>query len=128
MARVLGISLMNGVATLATTFGGTFATNQAYGVGMNTKLYLFIPVIGNAIAMILIPYIGNLSDRIGRRPCMPLVGRPIDAIPLAGNVLEPTRASRESCLGSLRQAGSAGWRGWSIEGARHGVGTHSEWT
>ena len=70
MARVLGISLMNGVATLATTFGGTFATNQAYGVGMNTKLYLFIPVIGNAIAMILIPYIGNLSDRIGRRPCI----------------------------------------------------------
>ena len=70
MARVLGISLMNGVATLATTFGGTFATNAAYGVGMNTKLYLFIPVIGNAIAMILIPYIGNLSDRIGRRPCI----------------------------------------------------------
>jgi hypothetical protein len=45
MARVLGISLMNGVATLATTFGGTFAANAAYGVGMNTKLYLFIPVM-----------------------------------------------------------------------------------
>ena len=59
MARVLGISLMNGVATLATTFGGTFATNQAYGVGMNTKLYLFIPVIGNAIAMILIRISGT---------------------------------------------------------------------
>jgi hypothetical protein len=47
---------------------------------------------------------------------------------VAGNVLEPTRASHESCLGSLRQAGSVGWRGESMEGARHGVGTHSEWT
>jgi MFS family permease len=37
---------------------------------MNTRLYLFIPVIGNAIAMVLIPYIGSLSDRIGRRPCI----------------------------------------------------------
>jgi MFS family permease len=70
MIRVICIALMNGVATLATTFGGTFATNAAYGVGMNTKLYLFIPVIGNAIAMVLIPYIGSLSDRIGRRPCI----------------------------------------------------------
>ena len=68
MSRVVLMALMNVIATVATTFGATFATNQAYGVGMNTKLYLFIPVIGNAIAMILIPYIGALSDRIGRRP------------------------------------------------------------
>jgi len=39
------------------------------------------------------------------------VGRPIDVIPLAGRVLEPTRASHESCLGSLRQARSAGCMG-----------------
>ncbi len=68
MARVVCMALMNTIATVATTFGATFATNQAYGVGMSTKLYLFIPVIGNAIAMVLIPYLGALSDRIGRRP------------------------------------------------------------
>jgi MFS family permease len=68
MLRVVCMALMNAVATLATTFGASFATNQAYGVGMNTKLYLFIPVIGNAVAMILIPMVGNLCDRIGRRP------------------------------------------------------------
>jgi len=68
MSRVVAMALMNAVATLATTFGATYATNQAYGVGMDTKLYLFIPVIGNAVAMILIPFVGSLSDRIGRRP------------------------------------------------------------
>jgi MFS family permease len=68
MTRVVFMALMNSVAVLATTFGGAFATNAGYGVGMDTKLYLFIPVGANAVAMILIPYIGDLSDRIGRRP------------------------------------------------------------
>ena len=71
MLRVVAMALMNTVATIATTFGAAFATNQAYGVGMNTKLYLFIPVIGNATAMILIPMIGSYSDRVGRR--MPII-------------------------------------------------------
>ena len=31
-------------------------------------LYLWIPVLGNIVAVIVIPYVGNLSDRIGRRP------------------------------------------------------------
>jgi MFS family permease len=68
MGRVVAMALMNSVAVLATTFGAAFATNKAYGIGMDTKLYLFIPVIANAIAMVLIPYVGNLSDRYGRRP------------------------------------------------------------
>jgi MFS family permease len=29
---------------------------------------LWIPVIGNVLAVFIIPYVGNLSDRIGRRP------------------------------------------------------------
>jgi MFS family permease len=70
MLRVICMALMNSVAVLATTFAGAFATNAGYGVGMDTKLYLFIPVGANAVAMILIPYVGNLSDRIGRRPCI----------------------------------------------------------
>ena len=31
-------------------------------------MYLWIPVLGNILAVILIPYVGNLSDKIGRRP------------------------------------------------------------
>jgi MFS family permease len=30
-------------------------------------VYLWIPVLGNTVAVILIPFVGNLSDRIGRR-------------------------------------------------------------
>ena len=31
-------------------------------------VYLWIPVLGNILAVIVIPMVGNLSDRIGRRP------------------------------------------------------------
>ncbi len=31
-------------------------------------MYLWIPVIGNIVAVLVIPFVGNLSDRIGRRP------------------------------------------------------------
>jgi MFS family permease len=30
-------------------------------------VYLWIPVLGNTVAVLLIPLVGNLSDRIGRR-------------------------------------------------------------
>jgi MFS family permease len=35
---------------------------------LTTANYLWISVAGNVVAVILIPYVGNLSDRIGRRP------------------------------------------------------------
>ena len=37
---------------------------------MSTTLYLWIPIAANVVAIILIPYFGSLSDRIGRRPLM----------------------------------------------------------
>ena len=70
MLRVFCMSLMNVVPTTVNTFGATFATNQAYGNGFTTTTYLWISVIGNVVAVVLIPFVGNLSDRIGRRPCM----------------------------------------------------------
>ena len=33
-------------------------------------MYLWIPVLGNILAMLIIPIVGNLSDRIGRKPCV----------------------------------------------------------
>ena len=33
-------------------------------------MYLWIPVLGNIAAVIVIPIVGNLSDKIGRRPCI----------------------------------------------------------
>jgi MFS family permease len=68
MLRVICMSLMNAIPTAVTVFGATFATNAGYGVGLTTTNYLWISVVGNVVAVILIPFVGNLSDRIGRRP------------------------------------------------------------
>ena len=69
MLRVICMALMNAVPlTAVTVFGATYATNAAYGVGMSTTTYLWISVVGNVVAVILIPFVGNLTDRIGRRP------------------------------------------------------------
>jgi MFS family permease len=70
MARVSCMALMNVIGTVVVTFGTTFATNPSYGVGFSTTQYLLVSVFGNIVAVIIIPFVGNLSDKIGRRPCM----------------------------------------------------------
>jgi MFS family permease len=70
MLRVACMALMNAVPLAATVFGATYATSKSYGVGFSTTTYLWISVVGNAVAMVLIPFVGSLSDRIGRRPCI----------------------------------------------------------
>lgn len=67
MLRVVCMSLMNVIPVVATIFGAAYAVQPAYGVGMDRTIYLWIPVIGNIVAIIVIPFVGNLSDRIGRR-------------------------------------------------------------
>ena len=68
MLRVVCMALMNVVPVVATVFGGAYAVQAAYGIGFPKAVYLWIPVLGNIVAVVVIPYVGNLSDRIGRRP------------------------------------------------------------
>ena len=68
MFRVMLMALMNVIPTTVTAFGATFATNAAYGVGLTATNYLWISVSGNLVAVLLIPFVGNLSDKIGRKP------------------------------------------------------------
>ncbi|WP_286966130.1 MULTISPECIES: MFS transporter [Arsenicicoccus] len=68
MVRVMCMALMNVIPTVATIFGAAYAVQKSYGVGFDKDVYLWIPVIGNVVACILIPWVGSLSDRIGRRP------------------------------------------------------------
>jgi MFS family permease len=68
MLRVICMALMNAIPTATTIFGATYATNKAYGINISTTAYLWISLVGNAVAVVLIPFVGNLSDRIGRRP------------------------------------------------------------
>lgn len=70
MLRVVCMALMNVVPTVAATFGAVYATNPAYGINFPRDVYLWIPVLGNILAVLVIPFVGNLSDRIGRRPCI----------------------------------------------------------
>jgi MFS family permease len=68
MLRVVCMALMNVIPVVATIFGGAYAVQAAYGIGFQKDVYLWIPVLGNILAVLVIPFVGNLSDRIGRRP------------------------------------------------------------
>ena len=68
MLRVICMSLMNVVPVVATIFGAAYAVQEGYGIKFDKDVYLWIPVLGNIVAVIVIPFVGNLSDRIGRRP------------------------------------------------------------
>ena len=68
MLRVICMALMNVIPVVATIFGAAYAVQPSYGVGFSKSVYLWIPVVGNVVAVLVIPFVGNLSDRIGRRP------------------------------------------------------------
>lgn len=68
MLRVICMALMNTIPVVTTVFGAAYAVQSAYGIGFHKDVYLWIPVLGNILACAVIPFIGNLSDRIGRRP------------------------------------------------------------
>src|ERR1700732_4585667 len=68
MLRVVCMSLMNVIPVVASIFGAAYAVQAAYGIGFEKDIYLWIPVLGNILAVLVIPYVGNLSDKIGRRP------------------------------------------------------------
>jgi MFS family permease len=68
MLRVVCMALMNVIPVVATIFGAAYAVQPAYGIGFAKEVYLWIPVVGNIIAVLVIPFVGGLSDRIGRRP------------------------------------------------------------
>jgi MFS family permease len=68
MLRVVVMSLMNVIPVVTTVFGAAYAVQEGYGIGFDTSVYLWIPVLGNVVAVIVIPFVGKISDRIGRRP------------------------------------------------------------
>ena len=68
MLRVICMALMNVIPVVATIFGGAYAVQAAYGIRFPSAVYLWIPVLGNILAVVVIPLVGNLSDVIGRRP------------------------------------------------------------
>jgi MFS family permease len=68
MLRVVCMALMNVIPVVTTIFGAAYAVQPGYGIKMREDVYLWIPILGNCIAVLVIPFVGQLSDRIGRRP------------------------------------------------------------
>src|SRR3954447_276628 len=68
IVRVACMALMNVIPVVATIFGAAYAVQPGYGIGFPKDIYLWIPVLGNILAVLVIPFVGNLSDKIGRRP------------------------------------------------------------
>ncbi|HSU71489.1 MAG TPA: MFS transporter [Micrococcaceae bacterium] len=68
--RAICMGLANVIGVTVVVFGAAYATQPAYGIKMSPATYLWMPVVANVVAIILIPFFGKLSDRIGRRPLM----------------------------------------------------------
>jgi MFS family permease len=68
MVRVACMALMNVIPVVTSIFGAAYAIQPGYGIGLPDDVYLWIPVLGNCVAVLVIPFAGQLSDRIGRRP------------------------------------------------------------
>jgi MFS family permease len=68
MLRLMCMSLMAVIPVVTSIFGAVYAVQPAYGNNFSKSVYLWIPVLGNVAAVMVIPFIGRLSDRIGRRP------------------------------------------------------------
>jgi MFS family permease len=68
MAHVICMALMNSIPVVTTIFGAAYAVQPGYRIGFHRDVYLWIPVLGNIVAVFVIPFVGNLSDKIGRRP------------------------------------------------------------
>jgi len=68
MLRVICMALMNVIPVVTTIFGAAYAVQPGYGINFPKDVYLWIPVVGNIVAVVVIPIVGNLSDKIGRKP------------------------------------------------------------
>jgi MFS family permease len=68
MLRVVCMALMNVIPVVTSIFGAAYAVQPGYGIGFEKDIYLWIPILGNCLAVIVIPFVGNLTDKIGRKP------------------------------------------------------------
>src|SRR5438309_9889381 len=83
MLRVICMALMNVIPVVTTIFGAAYAVQPGYGIGFEKDVYLWIPVLGNIVAVVVIPFVGNLADKIGRRPPI-IVGALASELPAFG--------------------------------------------
>ena len=57
MVLVMFMALMNVIPVVATIFGAAYAVQPAYGIGFDKSVYLWIPVVGNIVAVLSLIHI-----------------------------------------------------------------------
>ena len=62
MLHLSGMSLSFVVPVVITVIGAAYAVQPAYGIGFPRALYLWIPVLGNIVAVCVIPFAGKLWE------------------------------------------------------------------
>ena len=63
MIRVICMALMNTIPVVTTVFGAAYAVQSAYGIGFHKDVYLWIPVLGNILACLVIPMSATSATR-----------------------------------------------------------------
>ncbi|MCH6160774.1 MFS transporter [Streptomyces marispadix] len=64
--RVIAAALIATVSTIFTVWALSFATSDS--VGIEDSAMLWVGVVSNAVALLAIPLLARLSDRVGRKP------------------------------------------------------------
>ena len=58
------MALMNVIPVVAAIFGAAYAVQAAYGIGFAKEVYLWIPVVGNLIAVVIITAVTTIGKNL----------------------------------------------------------------
>ena len=99
MLRVACMALMNVIPVVTTIFGAAYAVQPGYGIHMREDVYLWIPILGNCLAVLVIPFVGQLVG--SHRPTA--AGR---------RRLACGRVCSRSSISTRLASGMCRWRSW----------------
>ncbi|MBT2249061.1 MHS family MFS transporter [Arthrobacter sp. BHU FT2] len=66
--QVIFAALISSVGSTFATFGLSYATSKTYGIGLSPTMMLWVAILANIVATLIIPVFATISDRIGRKP------------------------------------------------------------
>jgi len=88
VVRVFFAAFIAAINTMFAVFALALATSDDYGVGISTDVMLWLAIVANIVAIMVIPLWATLSDRIGRKPVFltGLVGCAVLVVPFLGAI------------------------------------------
>jgi MFS family permease len=68
LLQVFFAALISSIGSMFAVFALSYATSKTYGIGVSPSLMLWLAIIANIVATVIIPVYASISDRIGRKP------------------------------------------------------------